>query len=75
MFWALAADWALLPKNLWAELRKKGWKEGRKEGERERRRGKEGRKEATKNSIFFPLLLGDVGIGMCILLYLLPTLP
>ena len=73
MFWALAADWALLPKNLWAELRKEGWKKGREERRRaeRRRRGKN-----TKNySSFLPSAVGRCWLwNVHFLLYLLPTL-
>lgn len=76
MFWALAADWALLPKNLWAELRKKGWKEGRKERRREGEEERERRGEKnTKNSIFLPSAVRRCWHwNVHFLLYLLPTL-
>lgn len=72
MFWALAADWALLPKNLWADLRMEGRKERRREGEEERERRGE---KNTKNSIFLPSAVGRCWHwNVHFLLYLLPTL-
>ena len=44
-----------------------GRKEGKTEGGRERRRRRGGEKRIPRTTaFFFPLLLGEVGIGMCI---------